>query len=414
MTPLYLHLMPPQEYGIFGVLSGFMNMSSILLSLGLRQLLAMQFFHTTGTQRREFINELVITYLCIATPTVLIGIYYRTTLTSLLFTTPVSSSLMIICLLTIYQWFFTDLAYQLLQYTQRPIPLAILQTCIALINATLSVLFVVVYKWGAQGILLAQLIGLTIATVSSAMGYFIKKFHHSFKVPGIHVLRTHLRHSIPLMPSLLFTWLLTYGDRIMLVRMSSLHSVGLYSVADAFGLLFYLLITYPWLGAYQPQLLQRFAHSYQDPHKMIVIEKQNQRLMWLCMGILLCLVLIGYTVVMPLIMLVIPPTYHQAIPFIFAIITTQIILLGTNFVLCLIQFLQHTSFLALSWCIPAVLKICLNLLLIPRYDLAGCTTATIMAYGTYFCIVLSYNRLILITMAKEKQQSFNTMLSQLK
>ena len=96
MTPLYLQFITPQEYGIFGVLNSFMNISSIIISLGLRQLLAIQYFHTTGHSRRTLINELLSTYLIIATPIIAVGIYCAQTISAILFTNPVFIPLLLL------------------------------------------------------------------------------------------------------------------------------------------------------------------------------------------------------------------------------------------------------------------------------------------------------------------------------
>jgi len=183
MTPLYLQYISPQEYGVFGVLNSFMNISSIIISLGLRQLLALHYFHTIGLSRRELINEILGTYLVIATPFIVFGIAHATTVSKFLFTTPISYLLIIIALVTIYEWFFVDLAYQLLQYTNRAFILVLIQTTVAAINASLSLFFVAYLGWGAGGILFAQLIGLSFALLCSFIGYWIKKLHHTLYLP---------------------------------------------------------------------------------------------------------------------------------------------------------------------------------------------------------------------------------------
>ena len=230
--------------------------------------------------------------------------------------------------------------------------------------------------------------------ICSCIGYVLKQLHHTLYLPSRQVIMHHLKRSLPLMPSLLFTWLITYGDRIMLSYMTNLSAVGIYSVADAFGLLFYLLITYPWLGAYQPAVMQRYAHAKDNYATLHTIESHNQRIMWYALLLLFAVLCIGFVICMPLITIIIPVSYHMAIPLIFAIVTSQILLLGTNFALCFIQFSKRTTFLAFAWCIPALLKITLNLMLIPQWNLYGCVTATLVAYATYFAIALGYNRFL--------------------
>jgi O-antigen/teichoic acid export membrane protein len=126
------------------------------------------------------------------------------------------------------------------------------------ITVPLTVLLVVVYKEGPLGIIVGNLSG-TLVVFIALLGYRREQLGLQFDRTLLHTLN---RFGFPLMGAALATWVMNFGDRLMLAKLLhgsyALIQLGQYSLANKIGSAMVLLFT-----AFQVAW-PAFAYSIED------------------------------------------------------------------------------------------------------------------------------------------------------
>jgi len=388
-APITMNILSPSEYGLLALTNSFISILTLFMGLGLRQAFSLEFFHCNLTQQKAMLNDIIITYLTCTTIIFALLFCFYSTINTLIFAGHATHTLIFISLIICFVYFFVELFYQVLQYQTKAKQLALIQAGIALITIALQLTLLIYFKLGVTSMLLAQLVGMCIAS-SIGLRTYLKKncFTHINISRSLHAMRNYLKLGLPFIPSVLFGWILSSGDRWVLAQLTSMHEVGIYSLADAFGQLFHLLVLYPMSCSYLPHVLRTFSENKND---VLVTEQWNQKNMTYSMTSIAILITVGYMLCKPILYYLLPATYHEAVDYIWFILMGYVFLMGTYFANCLIQYHKKSYFLSLSLLLPASLNIALNFVLIPHYQIYGCVLATLISYASYFSITLWYN-----------------------
>lgn len=98
----------------------------------------------------------------------------------------------------------------------------------------LNVIFIVVFKWGAYGILIATFLGNIICATYILFSKKIIKYI-SFKQKDIQLLKQMLKYSIPLVPNMLSWWVVNASDRMVISTVLGIAANGIYSASNKFS-----------------------------------------------------------------------------------------------------------------------------------------------------------------------------------
>jgi O-antigen/teichoic acid export membrane protein len=193
---------------------------------------------------------------------------------------------------------------------------------------------------------------------------------------------------IPFLPNMLFSWLLASGNRWVLAHYTTLHDVGIFAVADIFSQLFYVVVLYPFNGAYLPYIFNQYA---QNKGNILATERLNQRVMWASMVILTTAMLITYCLTQPLLYMLFPAAYHEALPYVPYLLISSVWLMGQHFAATFVMHHKKSWFLACALVVPATVNMVLTAMLTPLYNITGCVIASMTSYATFFALTLWYN-----------------------
>ncbi|MCX5922367.1 MAG: oligosaccharide flippase family protein [Candidatus Dependentiae bacterium] len=389
MTPFTLAMLSPSDYGFLSMMTSFNNILVIFSGFGLRQVFYLEFFHCDSSQRHTMVNTIIVIYLMLAIPLFCLLLYNAPLINTYCFMGNANTTLISIMLLYCFMYFFAELFYQVLQYQTKALHLTTLQTIVALLTITANLTFLYVLGWGVYGMMIGYTLGIATACLVGLHAYLHKKSFKFFNIArSLKQGSYYLKLGLPFIPSVLFGWVLASGDRWVLARYGTMHDVGIYSLADMFGSLYQVFILYPMSGSYLPYLFQKFA---ENKHDVAHIEQWNKKVMYISMVVALVLISIGFFICRPIIYWLLPMKYHEAINYIWFILVGHVFLMGSYFASALIQFHKKTTYLVFALCVPAVLNIVLNILLIPYFAIYGCVVATVIAYICYFLLTLWYN-----------------------
>lgn len=402
VAPLTLQLLSPSEYGLVALIHSFSSITTILIGFGLRQLLSIEFFHYTGAEQRTLINHILAVYCMVATPLFLCALAGCATINRYIFAHTATNSLISITLIYCYIFFFVELLYQILRYQEKVRLVTWLQTSSALGIICLNVLLLAWYRAGVYSAITSYCISYGAVCVWGAYRY------RHYYAQTADTLRTSLQHlpyylrmGLPFIPTVLCSWVLSSSDRWLLARMTTLHDVGIYSLADAFGQLYLLVILQPISNAYLPRLMRLFKTD----ENLVAVEQNNRKNTLYGMLIAASIISAGYCICRPLVILLLPNRYHQAVGYIWYILMGYVLLTGTYCFSALIQFCKCRWFLSFSLILPALCNILLNALLIPTWGLHGCVMATLIAQAIYCVTTYWYGSRLLKGLASESYKT---------
>ena len=240
----------------------------------------------------------------------------------------------------------------------------------AAVMAGLNILFLVVFHWGIQGYLLANILSNFLTAIYAAVigraDKALRHFRFDRRVSG-----AMLRFSAVLIPNAFMWWIINSSDRIMITAMIGAAANGIYAVAYKV-----------------PSLLTTLSGVFNQAWSYSAIREENSRdkteyhnQMYNKMVQTLTIITAGaFVLIKPFLQLYVAPGYYSAW------IYTPWLLIGFMFI-SLATFLStsytvHKDSLAflLSSLLGAVVNVGLNFLLIPLWGVSGAAAATCISY----------------------------------
>jgi len=235
-----------------------------------------------------------------------------------------------------------------------------------IINLLLTLLFVVFFKWGAFGILLAQLVTNSVFFIYTLVVFF-PKIYLGFDNKE---LINSLKYSLPLLPHSLFGWTFSTIDRVLINKLKSIADTGLYNVASQFGLLLGIL-TDSVNKAYAPWFFEKLD---QGSEGRIAITKVAETLV-----LIYSLLAIGLSFFTPEILtLMTHELYHKAWVVVPSL-ASGYVFGGIYYLVCNSLFISRTWIVPLVTLSSAIVSVVMNLILIPVFGSFGASLASLLA-----------------------------------
>ena len=236
------------------------------------------------------------------------------------------------------------------------------------LGAMLSVLFVLAFSMGINGVFAGTLAGNAAAAVYG----LIVAFPHLGRRISSRELRVMFAYGLPLIPSAFAMWALQFVDRVMLTKLASLSEVGQYAISNRLALV--LLFVVSAFGiAYAPFMLAMHADDAE------VERRFRGRLLTFVTAALVVIAVILSLFAREIIAVVAPgfDTAYQSV----ALVCAGMVALGVSQVA-----MAGSRSSAERCCSPftprsaAVVNVVLNFILIPPWGQVGAGVATAVGY----------------------------------
>lgn len=185
-----------------------------------------------------------------------------------------------------------------------------------------------------------------------------------------------LRFGLPLVPHLVFGWILAVADRLFLERMVSLDEVGLYSLGYQIAMIISLLVN-AINSAWSP-IFYDTAKSHANAPAMVarVCTLYTAGVSLAAAGLILA--------APDLLHLMATPAYFGAAPVV-PVVAVAYVFQGLYFMsVTALFYVKRTRILPALTGIAAVVNVSANLLLIPRLGMMGAAWATVLSFGALF------------------------------
>lgn len=225
-SPIFARHLSAEEFGILGYFLSAKQFIFPLTTLSLTFFYLFKYFKQDNKQNKKLLSNIILflTYANILVICVTSGIlytYFKVAKVEIPFT-PFAFIMLITLFLEVYKTFFLiDLKLKKAAFTYF-----LYSALLAILNIAISLLFVVVFKWGAAGRMLGALVALFIVSI-----IFIKQFNITLKIKlDFKVIKEGLWWASPMILSAYFYLPMANIDRLLLAALNDTNELGYYSI----------------------------------------------------------------------------------------------------------------------------------------------------------------------------------------
>ncbi|MFZ4619011.1 MAG: lipopolysaccharide biosynthesis protein [Bacteroidota bacterium] len=374
LVPLYTHILAPAEYGIVATVYSFIAFYTIAYSYGLES----AYFRFAGMKEigdeKENFSTPFISYIFTSTILSALLIIFAARAT-VLFQLDVSMSR--ICYYVAGILFFDTLAllpFAALRLHRNAKLFSAIKVVNIVLNLGLSIITLVQWKWGIEGILFSNLAASVVTfalLVPSALKYFRLTFRRD-------LYKEMMKFAIPLIPVALSGMALQIADRPILKMLVDDRSVGIYQANYRLGI-FMAVITATFEYAWRPFFL---SHA-KDPNAKQMFSRVMTYYLFITLTVFLVLVFFldafikhkfyGVTII--------SSEYWEGLNVVPFVLLAYIFSgIGTN-LNAGIQIEKKTMYLLPTSLSGSISNVALNFILVPMFGIMGAAYATTIGYA---------------------------------
>ena len=377
IVPILTRYLTPEEYGVLSIIEISILFLLPFISLNIHGAIQVEYFQLKKNEFKDYISEaLVISFLafCIV---IFLFFLFSNFLEGIIGLPSIYVRLLpLFCILRLVSNIL-GVIFQAKGKVMNFAKFTLLQT---LLDFSLSLLFVVFFKFGFVGrltgtyssFLIITLIGLLVLRRMGYLNYKIR-FHYYKKI---------LKFGVPLIPHALGGTVLAMSDRYFIMYFIDEQSVGFYSVSYQIAAVMLLIGTSVNL-AWTPVLFEMLKRDTEKDHKMI-----TQLLLGLIMFFILSCVLI-YFLSDLLFYIFSVPAYYSAKEF-FPYLLLGFLFQSIYMIFSVFLFYEkRTSLLSKITFSGAIINLILNYFFINLFSTVGVAYATAITWGIYSIVIIS-------------------------
>ena len=281
LIPLYTAYLSPDQYGIINLAMGFVTLVSCIIMSGL-QYAAVRFYADIRDDyaKKKTLISTLINYVLLSSISIFIIFFITKNLWIKYIFENINSYNVIILTLVLSSISGIYYLYQeLLKGMQQAKKSVVLTYIYFFSQLGINIIAVVVFKWGAIGILLSNVIVVLIMVALMFIDLIRSKLYSLIMDKGLLI--NILRYSLPLLPHTLAFNISNFYSRVIINSKLSISELGLFSLASQFGMVADQ-VSNSVQSAFQPWLFQKL-NSYYDGNKDSIkeIRSLTTMLLWL-------------------------------------------------------------------------------------------------------------------------------------
>lgn len=375
LIPLYTRYLTPADYGIIEVVKAFGNGLTILCVLGLNAALTRFYFdHDHAEARARFLGTTAIALIANAFLVVFVLDRIGQGWFDGLFSDIPFDPYIRLAIWTVLLTSLSTITLVLYRVREEPGKYVGFQLVQSILGFGLIIYFVAVRQGGALGKLQGELFA---AIAVGALGAYLVRPHVQLCWSWREV-KQSLKFGAPLVPHLIFWWVIDLSDRMFLQYYATLQEVGIYSLG--YNIASVMVVVIAGLNnAWAPYF---FSISASPGAKEIIATLLTYGLCALLfIGLMLALF------ARELVVLIATPEYYDA-SLVIPIIMIAFVFTGLATILSNLIFYGMTSHhMPLVTGVAAIVNIGMNVLFIPKFGMMGAAYATVIAMTVYAALV---------------------------
>jgi len=386
LLPVFSRLLSPVDYGIWALLLTVELVTKILFRWGVDASFMRLYYDCHDQRDRQRLASTIFFFLLAVNAGLLaVGVAAAPLVADHLFGVPGQSLLLQLVLVNTFIGGFYFIPFHVLRIQGKPGQFSALAFLRSSFTLAARVLFVVVFRFGIFGVVLADIV-VTLAFTALLIRWFAPFIRAVF---SREILREALRFGLPRVPHGVAQQVIGPGTDAYLLRVflprgpgGVLGNIGVYSIGLTFGLgLKYFLsaFEYAWAPFYFKIMNEKDA-------------KQTFSGMTTYTLAVLVLLAAGLSATSAdLLRLMTPPAYHSAakvVPWIAIGATLQGVYLLTSIGL---NITKHTEYYPVATSIAALVNVGSNVLLIPRFGILGPAYANVLSYAVLAGVAMAFS-----------------------
>lgn len=367
LLPLYTRLISPDEYGQIFLISTLSTFLATFLSLSVGGAVSRFYFENKEFKAvKEMYSSIVIPIFGFTLIAYIVFLIFANSIALFIDVKPVYLKLgLIASFFSIYYPIILSLLYA----QQKGGLISIVSIISGIFSILLQVFLVLNLK---DKILAFMIYFLMNAFVQFCIFLFFSKKYIDFKVKFINI-KKYIRYSLNSLPGDISVWIITFADRLMLDKYKGHTDTGLYTIGYQMGQIPETLF-HAINKAYVPDVFEKYSNLNKKNTEAVI--KNATYLFALFTGTVFVLSVFSKEVVGIL------DTRYQNSLWIMIFILFSYLLNGYKLIFhnplsYNVDFVKYKSWI---WLGAAVLNICLNLWLIPKYSFYGAAIATFISY----------------------------------
>ena len=371
ILPIVARVLTTSDYGVLEIALVSVGLVGIVADLGLSSASQRSFFDYTDAQaleRRTVLTTALVTVMTLACVLAALALPLREQIAELLFGTSAEAAVVIWMAALLVASELSIFAREFLRLHFWTSAYLVSSVLGAVLGGTVSVVGITLLDGGPEAILAGAVLG---AASGGAYGLLRARGRYVGRYSR-RELRTMLAYGIPLVPTALSVWALTFVDRLLLERLGSLSEVGEYAMANRLASILLLVVTAFGI-AFSPFALDLRTR---EPER----ERAVRARVLTALVIVLALIGAALSVFAREVLAMLAPSFDEAAN------TVGLLCLGTllygiaSVVMLEISIARRTRVFAVYSAIGAVVNVALNVVLIPPLGTVGAGIATVAAF----------------------------------
>lgn len=379
LIPFYTRVLSPKEYGIIDIITVLATVLNIVIGLEVYQAISRYYFDCkTDHSKQEYVSTTLFFLTFTFGISFLIMFLFAAPLSKLLLQDSSLKHIIRFAAITIYINGLYHFVLDVLRYRFEPKKHMVCSLTYSIVTISLSILFVLVLRKGVLGVYWAQAIG---AAIGFLLAFTFNRSSYRFLF-SFSILKAMLLFSLPLVPSSIAVYVLTYIDRISIRGLLGLSELGIYGVG--FRLISFVPILMMAVNmALTPLIYSRYKE--QDTPKQFA-----KLFRYFLFGALLAISSVSLFSKEILVIFTTPKYYAAAsvMPF----------LIASGFLTNMYNFtpglfiVKKTKIIAVINVVAALISFALNMLLIPRFNIFGAALANFTSASIAFSINMYFSQ----------------------
>lgn len=380
LLPIFTRLFSTEEYGIIDLISTFASFSEVLIAFSLQSAI-IRFFHDRDLKnhRKEIIGSSLLIILVAGSLVISFTYFFLQDLALFLLQSPVHKKYLMYGALFAFFSATAQPGMAFQRMSGNVYTFSIISLLQSLGYILFSLLFVLKFNYGVEGVFLAKVIANSLYASSSNI---LIRGNISFP-PNFKLIKYLLRYAGPLVPSVMITWLNAQADRIIIVNIIGLSYAGIYGAAAKISVIIMIIIS-AFRLSWNPIAMKLLYHKERNE---IYKEVMN-----FFLGSLLTVALFLSAISKELLKWITTPEYsggYIVLPWLLG----AFVIHGSGTLAALGASIQKkTEINMLAALIGASLNLFLSIFLVRRYGIVGAAYGSFVAELTFVAILIFFSR----------------------
>jgi O-antigen/teichoic acid export membrane protein len=370
LVPVYTRIFQPSDYGIISLINTTFFLVNMLAICALDNSAARWYYDTNDeVERKRTIASWFWFQLVLSIALVLLLVLAMPVVSRYLLNIPIKDMWLIWLLpcCTLLTNILPTIIWNWYRFNRRPKSTIFFTLSQSLLTIGLTIIFVVILKWGIVGVYSALFIS---SLVFSLIAIFQLNDWINIKYFERRRIREMLLFALPLIPAALAFWLINSTDAYFLQFFKNKNEVGLFSVGAALASGVSL-----FTGAFQ-QAWSPFAFSIiNEPDA-----KATYANVFLVFGIIASIITLGMFLFTPEMLQLLTTTQYYNAAWVASILSLNIILIAFTYIASIgTGIVKNNKYYSIGVLMAAIVTVILDIVLIPVWGKEGSAIATVVA-----------------------------------